>query len=127
MPARQAGFTLLEILVALAIMMLAAGALTRTLVTGTLLSGRAAKETAAFEVARNALAVAQGSGATPITVDTTLGNGMQRSVTVRARPDLIKPAFAGPVPYEIDVVVRWREGARARDISLSTLRFDPKS
>ena len=62
--ASERGFTLLEVAVALAIVMLAGGALTRTMSAGVSLSSRASKETAALELARNALAVAAGGGAT---------------------------------------------------------------
>lgn len=112
-------------LVALAIVALAAGSLTRTLSTGMSLSSRAAKQTAALEAARNALAVAEGSGARPASVTTRLDNGIERVVTVRARRDLV--AAAGSVtPYEIDIVVRWDEGGRAHSLALSTLRYDAK-
>jgi len=120
------GFTLLEVLVALVILMLAAGSLTRTLVTGMTLSSRAVRQTAALEVARNALAVAEGSGARPASLTTSLENGFERTVTVRARPDLVVPVAGYPTPYEIDVVVGWDEGGTPRSLALSTLRFDAR-
>ena len=126
--ASERGFTLLEVAVALAIVMLAGGALTRTMSAGVSLSSRASKETAALEVARNALAVAAGGGASPASVTDRLEGGIERVVTVRARPDLL-PRTAPPAlrPYQIDVTVRWPEGGRTRSYTLSTLRLDPRT
>jgi prepilin-type N-terminal cleavage/methylation domain-containing protein len=125
MPARQAGFTLIEMLIGLAILMLAAGAVTRTLVTGMDLSSRAERESRALEVAENALAVAVGSRGTPATVSTRLDGGMERIVTIRPRPDLVKPMPGGALAaYEVGVLVRWPDGRAQRSLTLSTLRLE---
>ena len=121
---RGAGFTLIEMLIALAIVALVVVAVSRTLSTGFLTSGRAGRESKAYEIAENALAFAVGSGAGPVTTTTRLAGGMVRVVTVRIRPDLVTPtAPAALMPYEIDVRVSWREGGGTRAIALSTPRL----
>ncbi len=71
--------------------------------------------------------MAEGTGAGAINVTDKLPNGLERSVTIRARPDLLDPAAGLPVPYQIDVTVRWQEeGFRPRSLVLSTLRVDPR-
>ena len=123
---RQSGFTLLEVVVALAIVLLASTSLLRTLGVGLRSAEQATAEAAALETARNALAVAEGTGAGASSVSDTLASGIERSVTIRPRPDLLDAASGLPLPYQIDVIVRWHQGVRSRSLVLSTLRMDPR-
>jgi general secretion pathway protein I len=122
--AAPSGFTLLEVLIALAIVGLSMAAMSEALVTGFTQAGRAERESKAFDTARNALTLAVASKARPITLSTDLPGGLKRDVVVRERRDLVAAtAPSDLVPYEIDVRVSWPEGHSRRSIALSTLRL----
>lgn len=128
-PGKIAGFTLIEVLVALAIVGLALGA-----VAGVFSNGLAAHETAAD--AESALALAEErlalAGATA-----ALRPGTDNGIFAQrfAWQTTIAPYDEGndadrfsqpknlPPLYRVAVSVAWRDGRRRRQLSLSTLRL----
>jgi len=120
-PEREAGFTLIEILVSFAIAALVLGVLYRVYSTGL-------QATLAGQRYSNAVLLAQStleelSAVRPDATDDTVGL-YHRSWDIVNRPDLM-PAGSQmqAAPYEITVTIAWREGAHQREISLSTLRL----
>lgn len=121
---RPRGFTLLELLVALAIAALGVGSVAGTLFSGARDAGRARMEGRALEAAREALAIAEGTRLTPATIESETKDGLTRVVTIRARHDLVlRDTEAALIPYQVDIAVRWRDGRVERSLSLSTLRL----
>lgn len=123
---RTAGFTLIEMLVAVLIAVMALSALYRLGSTGL------ATETVSSRYGR-ALLIAQ-SALEDVGVETPLvpGNSTreiddvyQEEVDIRGRPELLSGELtaAAPYPYEIVVKVLWREGKRVRSVDLSTVRL----
>ncbi|HUC69305.1 MAG TPA: prepilin-type N-terminal cleavage/methylation domain-containing protein [Stellaceae bacterium] len=114
----EAGFTLIEILVAFAIAIIALAALYQLFGIGTQTVTAADRLEAAIVLARSALnagaVVADGEQAQQI-------GPYQRRVLVQARPDLARSGAPAGLS-EIEVEVSWHEGRRQRRISLSTLR-----
>jgi general secretion pathway protein I len=114
----EAGFTLIEILVAFAIAIIALAALYQLFGMGAQTVNAADRLEAAIVLARSAL----NAGA-------VVGDGEQsqqigpyeRRVLVQTRPDLA-PSGAPAGLSEIEVEVSWHEGRRQRSIALSTLR-----
>jgi general secretion pathway protein I len=117
----SAGFTLIEILVAFIIAVLFLGAFYDLFSTS--IRGAATSEaySNAVLLAESALDSAIQSGLAPRESSDELGR-YERQTSVQARPDLMRPGVA-IVPYEIRVRVTWREGLRARTVSLATLRL----
>lgn len=124
---RVAGFTLLEVLVALAVVGLALGA-----IAGVFSAGLVSHETAA--AAETALAVAEEqltlASAAP---RPTAGKGVYAGrfawrTTVAPYDDGDKAAdLPSTLPrlYRIAVSVAWHDGRRSREVALSTLRLVP--
>ena len=123
---RESGFTLIEVLVALAIIGLALGAL-----AGVFSQGLEGHETAA--AAETALAVAEEqltlAAATP---RAGAANGVfagRFAWQTKAAPYTDPGAKAADAPsalpplYRIAVSVAWQDGRRSREVSLSTLRL----
>jgi general secretion pathway protein I len=121
-----AGFTLIEILVAFVITALAVGALYRMSSIGLGTGSTADRYGRALLIAEAAM---EGAGITEPLVpqhSTSRMDGVyDQDITVRARPDLLRtPATPDTrYPYEVSVVITWRDGRRARSIALSTLRL----
>jgi general secretion pathway protein I len=123
---RAAGFTLLEVLVALAIVGLATGA-----IAGVFSNGLLGHETASG--AETALAVAEGQLALAAeALRPGANNGVYDGrfawqTTVAPFQDAIDKDTANPksLPplYRIAVNVSWNDGHRSRQVSLSTLRL----
>lgn len=127
---RESGFTLLEVLVALAIVGLALGA-----VAGVFSLGLTAHETTS--AAETALAVAEEqltlAAATPrpgtthgiyasnFAWQTTVGPYQDTGDKLGDAPPTL------PLLYRIAVSVTWRDGRHARQVSLSTLRLGAAS
>ena len=117
----EAGFTLIEILVAFAIAIISLAALYQLFGVGARTVGAANRLETAIVLARSAL-----------DAGSVVGNGehtqqigaYERRVVVAPRPDLV-PAGSPAGLSEIEVDVSWREGSRQRSISLSTLRVVP--
>jgi hypothetical protein len=78
----------------------------------------------ALQLAESALETfAAGMGLAPGDTTQVLDGGYERRTTVRARLDLLKETDdrAGVIPYEVEVSVAWRSGARQRSLMLSTI------
>lgn len=127
---REAGFTLIEVLVALAIIGLALGA-----VAGVFGVGLTAHETASS--AETALAVAEEqlslAAATPrpgatngIFADRFTWQATVASYQDPANKAADAPTSAPPL-YRIAVSVAWNDGRHMREVSLSTLRLGTAS
>jgi general secretion pathway protein I len=114
---REAGFTLIEILVAFAIAVIALGALYQLFGLGARADGAASRLENAIVIARSALNAASvvDSGEKADRV-----GAYRRQVLVRRRPDLVV-AGAPAGLSEADVDVSWLEGRRERSIVLSSL------
>ena len=126
--AGAAGFTLIEILVAFTIALLALGALYRTTSSGLDAGAAAARYGRAVLIAESALeSVGVETRLTPGDSTRHVDGTYDQNITVRARPDLSPGAgdIAGVFPYEVSVSVAWNEARRARTIELSTIRLGP--
>ena len=121
-----AGFTLIEVLVALAVIGLALGAFAGAFGNGLVGHRTASDAETALALAENQLALA---GATP-RIGSSSGDfagGFAWRATVSSYKDEgagSADAVAGlPRLYHIAVSVDWRDGRRRREVSLSTLRL----
>ena len=128
---RSAGFTLIETLVALAIVGMALGA-----VAGVFGNGLAAHETAAgaeaaLALAEERLALAGVAGLRPGNETGTFAERFAWQTTIapyeeKDDRDLgLTAAKSLPRLYRIAITVVWRDGHRERRLSLSTLRLGP--
>lgn len=121
-----AGFTLIEILVALAITVMALGAIYRLSSSG-LAAGHAAEQYGrALVIAESALAASEIEEPLAARKSTRrVGDDYAEDITVRPRPDLLQNTATSyaPYPYEISVEISWHEGRRVRSIGLSTIRL----
>jgi general secretion pathway protein I len=123
-----AGFTLIEVLVALAVVSLALGA-----IAGVFSNGLLGHETASG--AETALALAEGQLALsaaaprPGAASGTYEGRFAWQTTVAPFKDVADKDLSAPgsLPslYRIAVSVSWRDGYRSRQVSLSTLRLGP--
>ncbi|HYN79168.1 MAG TPA: prepilin-type N-terminal cleavage/methylation domain-containing protein [Lamprocystis sp. (in: g-proteobacteria)] len=127
----QSGFSLLEVLVAFAILALSLGVLMQIFSRGMLTTLAAAQYSRAASLAEARLA-AVGS-AIPLEAGATSGkpeNGFAWELSIvqtelaDAAPGLALSTQAPPVtPYRVTVTILWQDGARARHLTLSTLRL----
>lgn len=123
--ADAAGFTLIEVLVALAIAALALIAIDRLLSTGTESDIVAKRYSRALMIAQSALeALDSRAPAADYAEQRDLPGGYHRAVAVRPRPDLLPNPGSTPVayPYQVSIEVSWAAGHRARSLSLSEIR-----
>jgi len=131
----QAGFTLLEVLIAFAIAALAIGILFRGTVSGLDATAVAAKYDEAISLARSHLAaIGHGAGIAPQITSGADGDGFTwhlriRQVATRSltlgeqdRANDVKPSRA--ILYDVSITESWREGGRERQVTLATRRFD---
>jgi general secretion pathway protein I len=123
---RTAGFTLMEVLVALAVVGLAMGAIAGVFSNGLLGHETASGAESALALAEEQLALAAAAprpGATSGTYDGRFA--WQTTVApFQDTADKDAPAPASlPSLYRIAVNVSWRDGRRSRQVSLSTLRL----
>jgi general secretion pathway protein I len=133
--ASQAGFTLLEVLVAFVIAALAIGALYGGTVSGLDATAVAAKYDEAVSLARSHIA-AVGRGE-PIALQEHSGaegegftwhlrirrhGSRVLSLTDQDRANDVKPATA--ILYDIVVTESWKAGGRERQVTLATRKFD---
>ena len=125
---RQRGFTLLEILVAFVILSLALGTLYRIFGSGARSVVRAEQYAQAVELAQNLISEAG--------IDEKLQEGdsdgefaapfrWHRSVRRYELPREKSVEIASLAAFQVDVEVRWAEGASTRRVALSTLRLVP--
>ena len=123
----NAGFTLIEVLVALAVIGLALGALAGAFSNGLTGHKTAADAEAALALAEERLALASAA----IRSGRDGGNFAGRfdwQTTVSLYEDKDKTADAiAPPPrlYQVAVTVTWHDGRRGRQVVLSTLRLGP--
>ena len=120
--ARSRGFSLLEVLVAFAILALSLGVLMQIFSATTRNVGVGADYTRALVLAESLLATA---GETAPLAE-PLREGRTRGLRWRlASTPLGEPAGASEVvPYRVSVTVRWRSAARDRSLTLDTLRLE---
>lgn len=120
-PESEAGFTLIEILVAFAIAALVLGALYRVYSTGLQASLAGQRYSNAVLLAQSTLD--QLSVIRPGAADDTVGV-YHRSWSIVNHPELLPAASQlQAMPYEITVTIAWREGIHQREVSLSALRL----
>jgi general secretion pathway protein I len=125
--ARSAGFTLVEVLVALAIVGLALGAVAATFGNSLTAHETAADAEAALALAAEQLALAAASPR-PGTARGNFAGRFAWQTNVALYDDGDKtadPTQSLPVLYRVGVSVAWRDGRRGREVALSTLRLGP--
>jgi general secretion pathway protein I len=122
---REAGFTLLEILVAFTVAALMLAGIYEVFSRGVRATVVGRRATEALMLAQSSLDATTGVPVAPGQTTETIGD-FERSIDVRPRPDLLPPNTQVAVtPYEIVVRVAWRDGVRPRDVSLSTISLGP--
>ena len=125
------GFSLIEVLVALAIVGLLMAAIFTVLGTGGLGHGRAGDVDAALSLADAKLDGAGiGDALRAGKTDGIVDERFRWRLTVTPYEDRDKTGFASdPVPlmrlFRVEVTVSWYEGRRVRQIALATLRLAP--
>jgi general secretion pathway protein I len=122
-PALAAGFTLLEVLVALVCFALVFGILAQIMRTGLRQSASAETATMATLVARSQLA--RVGAELPLEVGEVEGEveGMRWRTTIRLADGPSEDVDIGT--YRIDVTVAWGPPEEARDLTLTTLKLGP--
>jgi len=124
--ADAAGFTLIEMLVAITLMVLLLLPLMRSFSSGLLARSRSDALTEATMIAEAEL---ETIGASPAfssgpSVDRSEGRYSVHASTAPYKMAILEDGL--PVrPYEIRVTVSWPEGARTRSVALRTLRLAP--
>jgi general secretion pathway protein I len=121
----EAGFTLIEIVVAFAVAALLLGALYQIFSTALRSGATAEHYSRAVLLAESALE-ASGAALDLAALDELeqIGGRYERRTRVRARPDLVSGSRDGGVMlYEVEVSVTWNEGPRTRSVELSSLRL----
>lgn len=119
---RQHGFSLLEILVALAIAALALGMLYRVSGNNASQAGALDQRTRAAVLAQSLLAVNQ---TVPVTGINATGTAADFTWQVHSSPyptPASQQSPQAPRLYELAIRVRWSDGARTRSFALTTLR-----
>jgi general secretion pathway protein I len=127
-PCRSAGFSLIEVLVALAIVGLALAAAAETLGIGLTSHDTAKDAAAALAVAEDEIAQA-GAGA-PLRAETRDGNFADRfawRLVVAPYDEPQSDRFAEPASnfrlFRVAVTVSWQDGRRQRRLALATVRL----
>ena len=122
---REAGFTLVEILVAFTVAVLLLGAAYRVFSAGLRAEGSAESYAKAVLIAQSSLDTLWLGPLAEGDVSDRLG-AYARHVSVKRRGDLAREDARRPMaPYEITVDVTWRDGLRQREVSLSAIRLGP--
>lgn len=122
---RQAGFTLIEILVAFTVAALLLGAIYEIFSSGMRAAALGQRMSEALLLAQSSLDAVSGVPVAPGQTTEQI-DSYERVTDVQARPDLL-PASAqiSVIPYEIIVQVTWQDGVRQRAVALSTLWMGP--
>jgi general secretion pathway protein I len=124
---RSAGFTLIEVLVALAIVGLSLGAIATTFGNSLTAHETTADAEAALALAEEQLALAAASPR-PGNAGGSFAGRFAWRTTVAPYDDGDKAAdltHSLPVLYRVAISVAWRDGRRSRELALSTLRLGP--
>jgi general secretion pathway protein I len=124
---RAAGFTLIEVLVALAVVGLALGAIATAFGNALTAHETTADAEAALALAEEQLALAAASFR-PGNAKGDFAGRFAWQTTVAPYVDGDKTAGPTPAPrvlYRVTVSVAWRDGRRGREVALSTLRLGP--
>ena len=125
---RAGGFTLIEALVAFTIFALSFAAILQIFGNG--LGNRATADRALIALAHAESLIARAGIEQPMTVGTRSGrfeDGMTWREQVALHPidatvtDSTLPA--GMTPYEVTIVVAWRDGRKSREVTLNSLRL----
>lgn len=130
-PARHKGYSLLEVVVALAIAGTALAGLLQAVGTQARHTALAREYAAATALAESMLARAGRetrlqSGSRRGRFDDTFQ--WRRTIRVHDTNEAPGVGAAAPVtPYEVTVTVSWRTGHRVRDVTLRTLRLNPET
>lgn len=125
MRGRQAGFTLIEVLVALAIAALGLGALMAAAGTGLGNVALAGQYTEAMRRAQSHLAMV-GAVTALAQGDQSGDDGGGYSWRIRISPPLVRPAGNGAPPpalYAVEVTIGWKSGSSAKSVSLQSQRL----
>jgi general secretion pathway protein I len=122
---RQAGFTLIEILVAFTVAALLLAGIYEVFSRGVRATAVSRKSTEALMLAQSSLDATTGVPVAPGQTHEVIGD-FERFIDVRPRSDLLPPnGQISVMPYEVVVRVAWRDGVRPRDVSLSTIWLGP--
>jgi len=123
----EAGFTLLEVLIAFAIAAAALAVLFRTAVEGETAAGIAARTQEALSRARSRLAAAEAGPLLAGERGGDDGGGYRWRVRVApvAEGAPARDGPPGPTLYAVAVAVSWGEGRAARGVTLETRRLGP--
>jgi general secretion pathway protein I len=125
-PGRLAGFTLIEVLVALAIVGLALAAVAGVFSTGLAAHATASDAEAALALAEERLALASASPHPGAGSGTFAGRFAWQTIVSSYADPGNKDADAPnslPLLYRVAVSVAWHDGHRSREVALSTLRL----
>lgn len=120
----QRGFTLIETVVAFAILALFLGAILPSLSSGLSGSRRGSDTLVATAYAQSLIdGAGTGGSLTPGEFRNTLEDSRFTSV-LTVRPYAREAADGeGPMLYEVTATIGWRDGSKARGVSLATLRY----
>jgi general secretion pathway protein I len=125
----EGGFTLLEVLVALAVLAVSLGTIYALFTSGLNAADRGEDVIVATALAQSkleALGIAE-----PLALGESSGrfdNGFRWHRTVRAyRGPLALARYEVAVPLAVDVAVSWPDGRRLRTVTLSTVRLLPRN
>jgi general secretion pathway protein I len=124
---KEAGFTLVEVVVALAILALSLAVLLGVISNGIRQSDRADKLAQAGSLAQSLLARV-GSTDLPIQLGQTAGSfpdGFRWRVHMQPYTDAADPDNSSIVAYAVSVEVLWGDSAEEQSVALNTLRLAP--
>jgi general secretion pathway protein I len=128
-PGPAAGFTLIEVIVALAVVGLALGAIAGVFSNGLLGHQVAADADAALALAEERLALTEATEILrPGASSGRFADRFDWQTTIAPFDDAPDPAPRPAISlrlYRIAVSVAWRDGHRSRQLALSTLRLGP--
>ncbi len=121
----DSGFTLIEVLIALLILVLASGAISQAVSSGTVELARAARERDAITLADSVLA--QIGHAIALTPGHLAGMDGAMSWTANIADALVDPSPAsGLAAYPVSVEVRWPDDRRRQTYRLDSVRLGPQ-
>ena len=122
-----AGFTLIEVLVAFTIGAITLGAMYEIFATGMRSSAASQHLREASLIAESSLDALTGVPVAAGETSDRVGRYGRRAV-IRPRVDLLPNGTRlGVIPYEINIQVSWLDGARQRDVTVSTIWLGPSS